>query len=458
MELERQNTKKKLQQDFQNITYEKDKAKVGPNGNILMFLLAVTIAIFPIGALVGSLLIGLLVDRFGRKRTLLINDLLAIFSAICLGCSDVVNSHGFTIFARFGTGMCSGIFDGVVPMYLGEISPVNWRGCINILSMLFVLIGLMVNMICGHPQLLWLKKGKPIVMSFTAFVALLQLLLLLPFPESPRYLLIQKKNEEEARQALKKLRDQDDVEEEMEEIRQEYHYEREEKQINVSKLLCFKSLRRQLLCIVILKAGQELSGINAAYFYMREIFLSTGAGEHNSWYSHFSTACFLIFSQAFAMYVIDSWGRRFLLLVGFGSCSILCILLTMTIQLKDTISWMPYINMCFGILLVGAHMFGPNLVPNLMITELFLQSSRSSAYAIGGCVRWFFNFLNGFTILHVYNQIGTYIFLVYFPFSAGCFLYILKFVPETKKKTFLEIRRLMEMHIAKEKLVKAAVQ
>ncbi|XP_053151557.1 solute carrier family 2, facilitated glucose transporter member 5-like isoform X6 [Hemicordylus capensis] len=397
MELERQNTKKKeltkslllltlivvsgsfqygynlwmvndpdsLQQDFQNITYEKDKAKVGPNGNILMFLLAVTIAIFPIGALVGSLLIGLLVDRFGRKRTLLINDLLAIFSAICLGCSDVVNSHGFTIFARFGTGMCS---------------------------------------------------------------------------------------------ALKKLRDQDDVEEEMEEIRQEYHYEREEKQINVSKLLCFKSLRRQLLCIVILKAGQELSGINAAYFYMREIFLSTGAGEHNSWYSHFSTACFLIFSQAFAMYVIDSWGRRFLLLVGFGSCSILCILLTMTIQLKDTISWMPYINMCFGILLVGAHMFGPNLVPNLMITELFLQSSRSSAYAIGGCVRWFFNFLNGFTILHVYNQIGTYIFLVYFPFSAGCFLYILKFVPETKKKTFLEIRRLMEMHIAKEKLVKAAVQ
>lgn len=141
-----------------------------------------------------------------------------------------------------------------------------------------------------------LPAGWPILLGLTGIPAALQLLFLPFFPESPRYLLIQKKDEVAARNgkallcwvrgrrpqrpgsgelgrpeptpcspplALKRLRGWDDVGSEMEEIWQEDEAEKAAGFISVLKLFSMKSLRWQVISIIILMGGQQLSGVNA---------------------------------------------------------------------------------------------------------------------------------------------------------------------------------------------------
>ncbi|NWV02105.1 GTR5 protein, partial [Upupa epops] len=103
----------------------------------------------------------------------------------------------------------------------------------------------------------------PVLLGLTGIPSLIQLLVLPWFPESPRYLLIQKGNEEQARQALQKLRGWDDVDDEIEEMHQEHESEREEGQFSVLSLCTFRGLRWQLISIVVMMTGQQLSGVNA---------------------------------------------------------------------------------------------------------------------------------------------------------------------------------------------------
>lgn len=139
-----------------------------------------------------------------------------------------------------------------------------------------------------------LLAGWPILLGVTGVPAALQLLLLPFFPESPRYLLIQKKDEVAAQTgkappcrgrrprrlcsgklgspepapcspplALKRLRGWDDVNPEMEEIRQEDEAERAVGFVSVLKMFRTRSLRWQVISVIVLMGGQQLSGVNA---------------------------------------------------------------------------------------------------------------------------------------------------------------------------------------------------
>ncbi|XP_066469215.1 solute carrier family 2, facilitated glucose transporter member 5-like [Tiliqua scincoides] len=219
------------------------------------------------------------------KGVLLVNDIFSIASTIILAVSQSLNVQVVYALARFITGICTGIFSCAVPIYLGEISPTNRRGGICILPMMFISVGMLLSQVLGSPDVLGTEKELPFLLSVPGILALFQLFLLLPFPESPRYLLIQKKDEEGARQALQKLRDQYDVEDEIEELHQEERYEMGEKQMTVLKLLRSPHLRWQLVCVVILFTTQQFSGVNAAYYYADRVFLAMKIDENNVRYS-----------------------------------------------------------------------------------------------------------------------------------------------------------------------------
>ncbi|NXU68199.1 GTR5 protein, partial [Horornis vulcanius] len=104
--------------------------------------------------------------------------------------------------------------------------------------------------------------GWPVLLGLTGIPSLLQLLTLPFFPESPRYLLIQKGNEEQARRALQRLRGREDVDDEIQEMYQEDQSEKEEGQFSVLSLFTFRGLRWQLISIIVMMAGQQLSGVN----------------------------------------------------------------------------------------------------------------------------------------------------------------------------------------------------
>uniref|UniRef100_A0A670J9J7 Major facilitator superfamily (MFS) profile domain-containing protein n=1 Tax=Podarcis muralis TaxID=64176 RepID=A0A670J9J7_PODMU len=144
------------------------------------FLYTFTIAIYSLGGLIGSLLVSFMVDRYGRKGALVINNIMSIFSAGFMGCSAVIHAYEYTIFSRLVTGMCSGMFSCIVPLYLGEISPRNMRGSIMTVPMIFVTIGVMVSQILSLQELagFWERVGLCVCQLLP------HLLLLPPHPPS----------------------------------------------------------------------------------------------------------------------------------------------------------------------------------------------------------------------------------------------------------------------------------
>ena len=87
-------------------------------------------------------------------------------------------------------------------MYISEIAPLNLRGGLGTVNQLAVTVGLLLSQVLGIEQILGTNEGWPILLGLAIWPAILQTMLLPLCPESPRYLLITKQWEEEARKGL----------------------------------------------------------------------------------------------------------------------------------------------------------------------------------------------------------------------------------------------------------------
>ncbi|NWY42717.1 GTR5 protein, partial [Sylvia atricapilla] len=429
-------------QDFYNKTYL-DRTGVPMDGNFQTLLWSLTVSMFPLGGLFGSLMVWPMVNNCGRKGTLLINNLFSIAAAVLMGTSELAKTFEVIILSRVVMGIFAGLASNVVPMFLGEMSPKNLRGAIGVVPQLFITIGILAAQILGLHGILGNANGWPVLLGLTGIPSLLQLLTLPFFPESPRYLLIQKGNEEQARKALQRLRGREDVDDEIQEMYQEDRSEKEEGQFSVLSLFTFKGLRWQLISIIVMMAGQQLSGVNGVFYYADRIFESAGVASSSIQYVTVSIGAINVVMTLLAVFIVESLGRRILLLAGFLLCSVSCAVLTLALNLQNTVSWMSYLSIVCVIAYIIGHAIGPSPIPAVMITEMFLQSSRPAAFMVGGSVHWLSNFTVGLVFLYMEAGLGPYSFLIFCAICVATMLYIFFVVPETKNKTFMEINRIM---------------
>ncbi|NXB16470.1 GTR5 protein, partial [Rhagologus leucostigma] len=429
-------------QDFYNRTYL-DRTGVPMDSGFQTLLWSLTVSMFPLGGLFGSLMVWPLVNNCGRKGTLLINNLFSIAAAILMGTSELAKTFEVIIFSRVIMGIFAGLASNVVPMFLGEMSPKNLRGAVGVVPQFFITIGILVAQILGLNSILGNAKGWPVLLALTGIPSLIQLLTLPFFPESPRYLLIQKGNEEQARRALQRLRGWEDVDDEIEEMYQEDRSEKEEGQFSVLSLCTFRGLRWQLISIIVMMMGQQLSGVNGVFYYADRIFESAGVDSSSIQYVTVSTGAINVVMTMLAIFIVESLGRRILLLAGFLLCSASCAVLTLALNLQSTVSWMSYLSIACVIIYIIGHAIGPSPIPSVMITEMFLQSSRPAAFMVGGSVHWLSNFTVGLVFLYMEAGLGPYSFLIFCAICIATMLYIFFIVPETKNKTFMEINRIM---------------
>uniref|UniRef100_A0A7M4E4W0 Solute carrier family 2, facilitated glucose transporter member 5 n=1 Tax=Crocodylus porosus TaxID=8502 RepID=A0A7M4E4W0_CROPO len=435
-------------QNFYNQTYM-DRYGTYMDSNFQTLLWSLTVSMFPLGGFFGSLLVGPLVNNCGRKGTLLINNLFSIVPAILMGTSEVAKTFEGIILSRIIIGINAGLSSNVVPMYLGEMSPKNLRGAIGVMPQLFITIGILVAQILGLKSILGNREGWPVLLGLTGIPAVVELILLPFFPESPRYLLIQKGNEEQARKALQKLRGWDNVDDEIEEMGQEDQSEKQEGRLSVMNLCTFQALRWQLISIIAMMMGQQLSGVNAVFYYADRIFESSGVEANAVQYVTVGIGAVNVVMTCLAVFIIELAGRRILLLVGFGMCCISCAVLTMALNLQTSRDLNN--GNCCSNLQTPPFPSGP--IPFVLITEMFLQSSRPAAFMVGGSVHWLCNFTVGLQAL------GAYSFLVFCVICLATIIYIFFIVPETKNKTFMEINQIMakrngvEVAMGKEELM-----
>uniref|UniRef100_A0A8D2Q5U1 Solute carrier family 2, facilitated glucose transporter member 5 n=1 Tax=Varanus komodoensis TaxID=61221 RepID=A0A8D2Q5U1_VARKO len=369
-----------------------------------------------------------------RKNSLMISNLLSVVSAILMGCSNLIHAYEYIMFTRLFLGICTAILCSVVPIYLSEISPNSLKGSVMMISQLFVTAGVLLAQILALREILGTKEGWPMLMGLIGIIPGTQVFLVPFYPESPRYLLIQKRDEDKAKKVLQRLRGTKDVNSEIEQLRQEDIFEKSEKQTNSLKVLWSQNLRWQVITIIVLMCGQQLIGASA----VRKANYCKGF-SHGRVSMAQGLVCrtgtrWLTITPSF---LIHPW-RRVLLLVGFGICTITSAVLAMSLHLQTSFPVMTYISTVAVDTYFVGYTLGPSPVPSVVTVELFFQSSRSSAYAIAEFVHWL-----SMPFFQHCTRLGAYSFLIFSSISAATFVYIFKFLPETKKMTLLDIRKAM---------------
>ncbi|XP_078281213.1 solute carrier family 2, facilitated glucose transporter member 5 [Rhinoraja longicauda] len=429
-------------QQFYNTSHFERKGKY-IDSEFLTVLWSLTVSMYPLGGFFGSLMVAPLVNKLGRKGTLLLNNIFSIVPAIMMGSSKGAKSFEIIIFARIIIGICAGLSSNVVPMYVGEISPKNLRGALGVIPQLFITIGILIAQLLGLRKALANDKGWPLLLALTGIPAVLELILLPLFPESPRYTLIQRGDEEGAKAALRRLRGWDDVDDEIEEMHLEDQSEKAEGRLSVMNLCSFKALRWQLITVIVLNMGQQLSGVNAIYYYADNIYRTAGVLENDIQYVTVATGTVNVFMTVAATAIIDKVGRRVLLLTGFAICCTFCMVLTMSLNLQAVASDMSYLSIISIFVYVIGHAIGPSPIPYVITTELFRQSSRPAAFMVAGSVHWLSNFLVGLIFPFLEKGLGEYCFIIFGFVCLATLAYIYIFIPETKNKTFQEISQIM---------------
>uniref|UniRef100_A0A8D0GK42 Major facilitator superfamily (MFS) profile domain-containing protein n=1 Tax=Sphenodon punctatus TaxID=8508 RepID=A0A8D0GK42_SPHPU len=409
--------------------------------SILTLLWSVIASIFSLGGLCGAHIGGTVAIRLGRKRALLMNNFLAILASILMGVSFPTGLFELLMVGRFLIGMNTGIGLCVQPLYLGEVSPKNLRGGMVMGSSIFLTGGILTGQVIGLRELLGGEKYWPLLLSSSCFPAFAQLLFLPWFPESPRYLLIDRADEIKCLKALKRFHGPARYQLELEDIQKERIALNGEKPRKPWQLFIDRSIKWQLITVIFMTMGQQLSGINAIYFYASYIFKEAGIPAEKIPYVTLGTGACECLTALTCGLLIDYMGRRFLIIGGYCLMAFWCIMLTLSLTYQEASPWAPYLSMASLFAFILSFGLGPGGITNTLTAELFTQSSRPAAYMVAGSVSWLSFFIIGMLFPFIVNGLKQYCFVVFLLECSLVASFLFFIIPETKNKSFLEIKR-----------------
>ncbi|NXF79331.1 GTR9 protein, partial [Sclerurus mexicanus] len=428
---------------FYNATWSQRYGhELGPGPLTLLYSL--TVSIFALGGLVGSLLVGVLVERYGRNGALSRSALLVLLAGGFMGFSRELGSPEMVIIGRSIMGLHSGRLCTVPSSWLSP--PLHSQGAgegfifpTGSVEGIFICLGVFAAQVLSLPELLGKDRFWPLLLSVVVVPASLQLLLLHCFPESPRYLLIERNDVSAATKALHRFLGTPNVQDVIEEMKEEQQSLSSMEMVSVWQLLRDRSVRWQTLSVVVVNAGMQLSGIDAIWFYTNIIFENAGIPVSQIPYTTVGTGAIEVVAGLIGCFTIEKVGRRPLIIIGFCAMGICSAGITVSLLLQAALPWMHYISVACVVGIIAGFCMGPAGVPFLMTAELFTQSHRPAAYIIGGSLNWLCNFTIGFIFPFLQMSAGAFCYLVFCGVCLLVALYVYIIIPETKNKTFMEI-------------------
>ncbi|XP_024907054.1 solute carrier family 2, facilitated glucose transporter member 8 isoform X2 [Pteropus alecto] len=250
-------------------------------------------AIVTLGATAGGVLGGWLVDRAGRKLSLLLCTVpFVIGFAVITAAQDVWMLLG----GRLLTGLACGIASLVAPVYISEIAYPEVRGLLGSCVQLMVVTGILLAYLAGWVlEWRWLAVLGCVPPSF-------MLLLMCCMPETPRFLLTQHKRQE-AMASVQFLWGS-------EQGWEEPPVGAEHQGFHLAQLRR-PSIYKPFIIGISLMVFQQLSGINAVMFYAETIFEE--AKFKDSSLASVVVGIFQVLFTAVAALIMDRAGRRLLL-------------------------------------------------------------------------------------------------------------------------------------------------
>ncbi|XP_075911864.1 solute carrier family 2, facilitated glucose transporter member 11-like [Petromyzon marinus] len=232
------------------------------------------------------------------------------------------------------------------------------------------------------------------------------------------------------------------VEREMEQMEEERSVQVQAR--SVLDLLRDPRMRRQIVIIVGVNVMQQFSGINAIYFYASYLFKEAGIPPDEIRYVTVGTGMAELTSSIVCGILIESVGRRPLLMFGFASMGGCCLLIAVSMALQATISWMSYLSVAMTFTFIVSLGMGPAGIVGLLPTELFTQDARPAAYTISGSTYWVSFFVIGLLFPFLMKFMGPYCYLIFFADCVTASLLVFCLLPETKDRSFLDISRQLQ--------------
>ena len=389
----------------------------GISDSPLMQGIAMTTAL--VGCLVGAMVAGAAADKYGRKPLLMTAAVLFTVSAIATGLFN-----DFTLFniARFVGGMGIGVASALSPMYIAEVSPANIRGRMVSLNQMTIVLGILaaqvVNMLLAKDTTVELNQVWNVEWGwrwmFWAETLPAALFLLMSFfiPESPVYLKMKTKPLDDGK------------------------YSKTSK-AGLKELFQHKYGKVLLLGLVI-AVFQQWCGTNVIFNYAEEIFKGAGFDVDGMFINIVITGIANVAFTFVALYTIEKWGRRTLILIGAGGLGLIYLTLGTCYFLE--MKGIMMVALVVAAISVYAMTLGP--VTWTLLAEIFPNRIRGIAMATCtfalwvGCCTLTFSFPSMNAAL---GSSGT--FWIYSGICVCAFIFLWRHCPETKGKSLEELEK-----------------
>ncbi|XP_063172002.1 solute carrier family 2, facilitated glucose transporter member 11-like isoform X2 [Candoia aspera] len=410
----------------------------------LTFLWSSMVSIFGLGGLLGAMSSGCLAARYGKKNCFLGSNVLLLASAFLSGFSKMARSVELILMGRFLCGVSTGVCVLLHPQYLGEVSPRKLRGFTNSTASVFWSLGKVLGQVMGQRELLGSETLWPLLLAFSGVTALVPLLSLPFFPESPPHLFLHKGDEEGCVKAMKAFWGEGVHQAELDDLRKERVALKSAQHKSVLELVKEPSLRWQLYMLLVLVVTTQLSGIQAIYSYTFEVLQTAGFHLNLIPYLALGVSLCELLSTVLCSFIIERSGRKVLLWAGYALMGTMLAVITLALSLQPWFSWMPYCSLSLIFCFVFVFGMGPAGATASVRMEIFDQSSRASAFVIGGVLSWAGVFVIGMVFPLIVENFRHFSFLIFMGalYTSGFLIYF--FLPETKRKSILEIQEEFE--------------
>uniref|UniRef100_A0ABM5F788 Solute carrier family 2, facilitated glucose transporter member 8 isoform X1 n=2 Tax=Pogona vitticeps TaxID=103695 RepID=A0ABM5F788_9SAUR len=404
-------------------------------------------SIVTLGAAAGGILGGYVVDKVGRKLSLM-----SCAVPYVLGFTVIISAQNVWMLylGRLLSGLASGVTSLVVPVYISEIAHSKVRGRLGSCVQLMVVTGILGAYMAG------MALGWRWLAVFCSLPPCFMLGLMAFMPETPRYLL-SRNQPGEAMEALQFLRGP--LVDHGWECREIEANADEQETLSIAE---FKNpaIYKPFFIGITMMFFQQVSGINAIMFYAETIF--EVANFKDSGAASVIVGSVQVVFTATAALVIDKTGRRILLIIsGFimaASAAVFGMYFKMALpnfgstshnNLRNSplgiafageehnLAWLAVLSLCFFIM---GFALGWGPIPWLVMSEIF--PLRARGVASGACVLT--NWLMAFLVTKEFHDLMVLLtpYGTFWLFSATCLLNVLFtifFVPETRGKSLEEI-------------------
>ncbi|MFV8370983.1 sugar porter family MFS transporter [Flavobacterium sp. LB2P6] len=386
------------------------------------------------GTVLGSLLGGIPCDKLGRKKTLFWIGILFLVSA--LGSAFAQDPYTFSFF-RFIGGIGVGASSVAAPIYISEISTPQNRGKLGTLFQFNIVFGILIAFfsnylfegVGGENDWRWM-------IGIVALPAFIYSLIVLQIPDSPRWLILKKRDDAAGMKVLEMIYSKQEALENFHEIKKDLM------ETSVKESIFSKKYKLPIILAFLLAFFNQLSGINFILYYAPEILEMAGLGSKESLLNSILIGVTnLIFTIA-GMRLIDVLGRKQLMIIG--SLGYIISLGMVALAFYNNLG--PILLMTSIMLFIASHAIGQGAVIWVFISEIFPNNVRANGQSFGTGIHWIFAALitlAGPVVIDLF-KVNPWPIFAFFAFMMVLQLvFVLFMMPETKGLSLEELEHKM---------------